>query len=315
MNHWIVDRDGSGPSTAPSVNLVVLSFVNPLVLQTNVAVTAASSRDPLAGIPVGMTQEIVDYLTSHGVQVMLSIGGITYTTTGTPRSRRVANLGLKAAAVASALGVGIEIDYEENIDPSLARSSSSSAATARCSPSIPRTCRRAAPDHRRGRRRPLADRHRPQRPRRLAALTDNAGPGPGNRARLGQRDGPVPPARAASAIANWQEHVDGKPQYAPPIPPLAPARFTGGLYLAEGSQSGPSARLRHLAPVGHRQRTSGPSRRRAPGHAGMLGSCSGPPSGRRPEGSGRSRRTPARAGWASGRPRSRSRSRCPLRQQ
>ena len=42
------------------------------------------------------------------------------------------------------------------------------------------------------------------------------------------------PARqpsASSAIANWQEHVDGKPQYGPPIPPLAPAKFTGGLYL------------------------------------------------------------------------------------
>jgi len=42
------------------------------------------------------------------------------------------------------------------------------------------------------------------------------------------------PARQPStsdAIANWQEHVDGKPQYAPPIPPLAPAKFTGGLYL------------------------------------------------------------------------------------
>jgi len=42
------------------------------------------------------------------------------------------------------------------------------------------------------------------------------------------------PARqpsASSAIAGWQEHVDGKPQYGPPIPPLAPAKFTGALYL------------------------------------------------------------------------------------
>jgi len=30
---------------------------------------------------------------------------------------------------------------------------------------------------------------------------------------------------------DWQEHVDGKPQYAPPVPPLPPARFTGALYL------------------------------------------------------------------------------------
>jgi hypothetical protein len=48
------------------------------------------------------------------------------------------------------------------------------------------------------------------------------------------------PARqpsASAAIANWQEHVDGKPQYGPPIPPLAPAKFTGGLYLVEASNS------------------------------------------------------------------------------
>jgi hypothetical protein len=45
------------------------------------------------------------------------------------------------------------------------------------------------------------------------------------------------PARQPSsrdAIANWQEHVDGKPQYAPPIPPLAPAKFTGSVYLVGG---------------------------------------------------------------------------------
>ena len=31
--------------------------------------------------------------------------------------------------------------------------------------------------------------------------------------------------------ADWQEHVDGKPTYSPPVPPLAAAKFTGGLYL------------------------------------------------------------------------------------
>jgi hypothetical protein len=37
-----------------------------------------------------------------------------------------------------------------------------------------------------------------------------------------------------AAIASWQEHVDGKPQYAPPIPSLASAKFTGGLWLVAG---------------------------------------------------------------------------------
>src|SRR5688500_364820 len=39
----------------------------------------------------------------------------------------------------------------------------------------------------------------------------------------------------SGAIANWQEHVDGKAQYDPPIPPLAPAKFTGALYIVTGT--------------------------------------------------------------------------------
>ena len=44
---------------------------------------------------------------------------------------------------------------------------------------------------------------------------------------------------AAAATANWQEHVDGKAQYAPPIPPLAPAKFAGSLYIADGGKAIP----------------------------------------------------------------------------
>jgi len=40
------------------------------------------------------------------------------------------------------------------------------------------------------------------------------------------------PNSASTVTGHWQEHVDGKPQYDPPIPPLAPARFTGSLWLA-----------------------------------------------------------------------------------
>ena len=43
----------------------------------------------------------------------------------------------------------------------------------------------------------------------------------------------------SGAIANWQEHVDGKPQYDPPIPPLAPAKFTGSLYIVAGTNIAP----------------------------------------------------------------------------
>lgn len=40
----------------------------------------------------------------------------------------------------------------------------------------------------------------------------------------------------SSAESNWLEHVDGKPNDAPPIGPLAPAKFTGSVYVAGQSQ-------------------------------------------------------------------------------
>src|SRR5215216_6316224 len=69
-NHWLIDR-GDG---LPSVNLVILSFVNPLKLLNKTTDSATSQ-----GIPVGMTQEVVNYFKTRNVRVMLSIGGITYT--------------------------------------------------------------------------------------------------------------------------------------------------------------------------------------------------------------------------------------------
>src|ERR1051326_6439537 len=68
-NHWLIDR-GDG---VPSVNLVVLSFVNPLKLlnKTNDAQT-------VNGVPIGMNTQIVSYFTAHNIRVMLSIGGITF---------------------------------------------------------------------------------------------------------------------------------------------------------------------------------------------------------------------------------------------
>src|ERR1043165_869043 len=110
-NHWLIDR-GDG---APSVNLVVLSFVNPLKLlnKTNDAQT-------VNGVPIGMNSQIVSYFTSRNIRVTLSIGGITFVNDwNTALSTNPTQLGLNAAAVAKSLGVGIEIDYEENTTPNL----------------------------------------------------------------------------------------------------------------------------------------------------------------------------------------------------
>src|SRR5262245_18774798 len=110
-SHGRIDR-GDG---VPSVNLVVLSFVNPLKLlnQTNDAQT-------VNGVPIGINQQIVSYFTSHNVRVMLSIGGITFVNDwDTALSTIPTQLGLNAAALAKSLGVGIEIDYEQNTTPNL----------------------------------------------------------------------------------------------------------------------------------------------------------------------------------------------------
>lgn len=220
-NHWLVDR-GDGH---PSVNLVVLSFVNPLKLLD--ATTDSGDAD---GVPVGMTPAVVDYFTSHGIRVMLSIGGITYASDwDTALSQNGTLLGQKAAALASQLGVGIEIDYENSSSPDLSglqdfvtayRAAHPYDATG-ADPAARLTLDVAAGD------------------RWLIGLDQYATANWLTTANpvLDYANAMVPSKQpsASTAEANWQEHIAGKPNYSPPIPPLAPAKFTGSLYIAEGS--------------------------------------------------------------------------------
>ena len=241
MNHWLIDRDSAGSD--PSVNVVVLAFVNPLTLQLETALDGDHVvGNPLAGIPVGMTQEIIDYFTAHDVRVMLSIGGITYTDDwNAALSMGGRELGLKAAAVAATLGVGIEIDYEENTDPDLLELEQFIRAYRSVhpfAPSNPAMERRLTIDTAAGDRWLIAlNRKATEDWLRSEDHADGQDPA----IALDWANAMVP-ARQPSldkAIANWQEHIDGKPQYAPPVPPLAPAKFTGGLYLAEGNRVRP----------------------------------------------------------------------------
>ncbi len=222
-NHWIIDRGNA----TPSVNIVVLSFVEPLKL-----LRQTTDAGTLNGVPRGMTTAVVNYFKSHNIRVMLSIGGITYVD---PWNQALAEngrqLGLNAAAVATQLGVGIEIDYEENMNPNIAGLQAfidayrsvhpydvtGSDATARLTIDL------AAGD------------------RWLIPLTTKATTDWLNTTThvLDYANAMVPsrqPTSASDAIVNWQEHVDGKPQYDPPIPPLAPAKFTGSLYLVQGTK-------------------------------------------------------------------------------
>jgi hypothetical protein len=225
-NRWLIDRgDGS-----PSVNLVSLSFVHPLRLlnKTNDASTSL-------GIPIGMNQAVVDYFRSHGVRVQLSMGGITYTDAWNQAlATNPVQLGLNAAEAAQRLGAGFEIDYEENTNPNLvalqafinAYRSVHPYDASGTNPAARLTIDLAAGD------RWLIDLTRKATADWLNTtnpVLDYAN------AMVASRQ----PNSAATATADWQEHVDGKPQFGPPILPLAPAKFTGALYIVTGSKAAP----------------------------------------------------------------------------
>ncbi len=207
-NHWLIDR-GDG---IPSVNIVILSFVHPLRL-----LNKTTDSQTLLGVPRGMTQEIVSYFKSRNIRVMLSIGGITYVD---PWNQALAanatQLGLNAADVAQRLGVGIEIDYEENSGANLAGLQAFIDAYRSVLPYDPTGNNHAARltiDLAAG------DRWLIDIARKATADWLNT-----STPVLDYANAMVPSRQpsASKAIANWQEHVDGKPQYAPPILPLAP---------------------------------------------------------------------------------------------
>ncbi|MBF9066906.1 hypothetical protein I2501_02485 [Streptacidiphilus sp. NEAU-YB345] len=217
-NHWLIDR-GDG---TPSVNLVVLSFVDPLKL-----LDGTNDTGDVNGAPVGMDQAVVNYFTSHGVRVMLSLGGVTYTADwDTALSQNPTLLGQKAAALATQLGVGIEIDYENSTSPNLTGLQSFISAyravhpydATGADPTARLTIDLAAGD------------------RYLIGLTQYATANwlSTSNPVLDYANAMVPNKQpsTSAAEANWQQHIDGEPQYSPPIAPLAPAKFTGSVYLA-----------------------------------------------------------------------------------
>jgi hypothetical protein len=218
-NGWLV----KGNNGKPSVNVVILSFVHPLKL-----LNKTTDATTLNGIPRGMTPAVISYFKSSGIRVMLSIGGITYTDAWDQALKTNATqLGLNAAAAAISLGVGMEIDYEQNRNPNLAGLQQFIAAYRSQLPydatgvnhAARLTIDLAAGD------RWLIDICR----KATADWLTTSNPV------LDYANAMVPARqpKASDAIANWQEHVDGKPQYGPPIPPLAPAKFTGSLWLVD----------------------------------------------------------------------------------
>jgi len=208
----------------------VLSFVQPLKLLNKTNDSGTSQ-----GVPIGMNQAVVDYFKSHGIRVQLSIGGITYVDAWNQAlATNPTQLGLNAAAVAQQMGVGIEIDYEENTSPNLVALQAFIDAYRSVLPYDASGNNQAA--------RLTIDLGAGDR--FLIALARKATADWLNTSTpvLDYANAMVPNKQASSASsaeADWQEHVDGKPQYAPPILPLAPAKFTGALYIVTGTRAAP----------------------------------------------------------------------------
>jgi hypothetical protein len=214
-NHWIIDR-GDG---LPSVNLVILSFVEPnkLLNKTTDSVT-------LNGVPRGMTSSVVSYFTNHGIRVMLSIGGITYVKPwDTALAANPTQLGLNAAQLAQSLGVGIEIDYENAKSPNLAGLQTFINAYRSVLPYDATGANHAARltiD--------VAEGDQWLTGINRKATTDwlsTASPV------LDYANAMVPsrqPKSASAAESNWDQHIAGNPNLQ--TPPLAPAKLTGSLF-------------------------------------------------------------------------------------
>ena len=221
-NHWLIDRgDGSGK---PSVNVVILSFVNPLKLlnKTNDAGT-------VNGVPIGMNTSVINYFASKGIRVMLSIGGITFVNDwNTALATNGHQLGLNAAAVAQQLGVGIEIDYEENQSPNLTQLQAFTDAYRSVLPYDATGNNHAARltiDLGAGNRWlvPLNQKASADWLRTSNPVLDYANAMVPNRQ-----------PSTSGAISNWSEHVNGYLS----TTPLAPAKFTGSLFLVPNTGSG-----------------------------------------------------------------------------
>src|SRR5579863_5413029 len=111
-NRWMIDRDLNG-TYLPSVNLVILSFVDPVKLMNKTTDSGDTN-----GIPVGMNTAVISYFQSKGVRVMMSIGGASYKKNWDKAlSTDPTQLGINAANAAKQFNVGMEIDYENSSTP------------------------------------------------------------------------------------------------------------------------------------------------------------------------------------------------------
>lgn len=114
-NHWIIDRNMNN-TYSPSVNVVVLSFVDPVKLMN-----LTNDSKTVNGIPIGMNSNVVNYFQSRGIRVMMSIGGFSFISHWEKALKaNPTQLGINAANAAMKFNVGMEIDYEKSSGPNTA---------------------------------------------------------------------------------------------------------------------------------------------------------------------------------------------------
>ncbi|WP_105101470.1 carbohydrate-binding protein [Microbulbifer pacificus] len=210
-NHWIIDR-GDG---TPSVNLVILSFLEPMKL-----LNQTTDENFLNGIPRGMTSDVVDYFKAHGIRVMVSMGGLTYTDAwDTALVTDAEGLAMASHQAVLDLGLdGFEIDWE-NGTPSadqLAGIETFIDTYRSLSGGGVLTMDLA-----------VGNRYLQELSRRASADWLPNG-------KLDYINAMVP--RGEPTTDQWQEHVDGKFNYNPPILPKAPAKVAVSMWLTDGNQ-------------------------------------------------------------------------------
>ena len=245
-NHWMIDRDLNN-TYHPSVNLVILSFVDPVKLM-NLTTDSGDAN----GIPVGMNDSVISYFQSRGVRVMMSIGGASYRKNWDKAlSTNPTQLGLNAAAAAKQLNVGMEIDYENSSSPNLTGLQQFVSAY-RSQIVYDATGANNA-----------------------ARLTIDLGDGDTYLTKLAnyavtnwlQTSSPVldyanamvagQKTGVATLESGWQQHVDG---LSGSVPPMAPAKLTGSLWLigaqancdnfSNSDQNTAASFVENLAPAG-----------------------------------------------------------------
>lgn len=219
-NRWLIDRDVNG-TYHPSVNVVVLSFVDPVKLMN-----LTNDSTTVNGIPIGMNTAVVNYFQSHGVRVMMSIGGASFTSHWNKAlSSNPTQLGINAANAAKQFNVGMEIDYENSSQPNLTGLQQFVSAYRSVVPFDATGANFAA------------------------RLTIDLGDGDTYLTKLAnyavtnwlQTSAPVldyanamvgsQKTSVATLESGWQQHVDG---LSGSVPPQAPAKLTGSLWLVGG---------------------------------------------------------------------------------